>query len=150
MTQNLFFDEDIFDSLIHHHNIILMPQVLLIEYFLDQTVMNIGNYANNLELSAQETGLMKELLWFTANLAADNEKVAFSLLQNNMQKDLLLMVKNYSKNFTWEIWRLFIWNFRVLSSVLKYEERGSSSLNDYLDPFVCLIDFFGLQIFNML
>lgn len=67
---------------------------------------------------------LKELLWLTSNLSGDNDNSAYYLVENGLARTLYLLIKEYSTQLNWELWRLIVWNFRNLARTLKYFEAG--------------------------
>ena len=66
-------------------------------------------------LNEQEIAFLEQLMWFTANIAADSQRSQADAILNNIDYLLGVVLHNYHSQFKESLWRIFTWCLSILS-----------------------------------
>ena len=76
--------------------------------------------------------MLKEILWLMSNLQS-YEPLAYRFTNDSMPEQLYLITKKYNANFTFDIWRLLVWNFRMMAITLSLFEQTQIDIEPALN-----------------
>jgi hypothetical protein len=71
-------------------------------------------------LEKKEIEFLEQLMWFTANIAADCERSQADAIVNNIDYLLGVVIHNYHKQFNESIWRIATWCLSIISIGLQF------------------------------
>ena len=61
------------------------------------------------------------------------EPLAYRFTNDSMPEQLYLITKKYNANFTFDIWRLLVWNFRMMAITLGLFEQTQIDIEPALN-----------------
>ena len=61
------------------------------------------------------------------------EPLAYRFTNDSMPEQLYLITKKYNANFTFDIWRLLVWNFRMMAITLSLFEQTQIDIEPALN-----------------
>ena len=61
------------------------------------------------------------------------EPLAYRFTNDSMPEQLYLITKKYNTNFTFDIWRLLVWNFRMMAITLSLFEQTQIDIEPALN-----------------
>lgn len=123
---NLCCESMIANYLVDEANMFGILENLYKQYFIKDT--------ENPQLLTQDLlNLLEQILWFTSNILADSDRSRYMGLVNQLDKYFSLILHFYSNQFTIDIWKVWVWGFSLLSSILdKFEKRDFEPFNNFL------------------
>lgn len=88
-----------------------------------------------MSLSDQEAAFLEQLLWFTANIAADSERSQVDAVSYQIDKFIGIVMHNYSSQLKASVWRVLVWCLSVISQSLEFIKNP---LYDVYNCVICL------------
>lgn len=67
--------------------------------------------------------LLKEILWCMSNMA-NYDEIAISFTMDGLIEKLYLIARNYHEQFSFDIWRVLIWNMRNMSQAFSFLDKN--------------------------
>ena len=82
-----------------------------------------------------ELAFLEQLLWFTTNVIADSDRSHVDAFANEIHTLLGIVIHNFNKQFTEQLWKQLIWCLNSLSLGLAFLIQPNYEM---FNSFVCL------------
>jgi hypothetical protein len=109
ILSNLSCNPQVSYNMLTQWNVYSLIQTLYRTHFIHDQVEHPS------PLNEQEIAFLEQLMWFTANIAADSQRSQADAILNNIDYLLGVVLHNYHTQFKESLWRIFTWCLSILS-----------------------------------